>query len=336
MSPATARHPVAILGTGSYAPEKVLTNAELSRTVDTSDEWILTRTGIRERRIAGGHEQTSDMAARAGAAAMRAAGIQPQDIDAVIVATMTGDLPFPATACLVQEKLGLPKCTAFDVQAACTGFIYGLEVAAALVQSGGHRHVLLIGAEKLSSIIDWKDRSTCVLFGDAAGAVVLGRSPTKDAGLLGVKTGADGSDVHLLYQPAGGSKHPATADTVAHRQHFLRMNGREVFKHAVLVMEKAVTDLLQESGLTIDGVDCLVPHQANRRIIETLAERLGAPLDKVFINLDRYGNTSAASIPLALDEAVRAGRIRPGQTVACVAFGAGLTWGSALMRWTGA
>jgi 3-oxoacyl-[acyl-carrier-protein] synthase-3 len=333
MSAGAARHPVAILGTGSYAPERVLTNDELSHMVETTDEWIVTRTGIRERRIAGAHEQASDMAAKAAAAAMRAAGIQPQDIDAVIVATMSGDLPFPATACLVQQKLGLPMCTAFDVQAACTGFIYGLEVASALVQGGGHRHVLLIGTEKLSSIIDWKDRSTCVLFGDAAGAVVLGRSPTTHGGLLGIKTGADGSDVHLLYQPAGGSKHPATADTVAHRQHFLRMNGREVFKHAVLVMERAVVDLLQENGLSPGQVDCLVPHQANRRIIDTLGERLGLPLERVFINLDRYGNTSAASIPLALDEAVRGGRIRSGQTVACVAFGAGLTWGSVLMRW---
>jgi 3-oxoacyl-[acyl-carrier-protein] synthase III len=335
MSASHVRHPAAILGTGSYVPERVLTNADLARLVDTSDDWILTRTGIRERRIAGAHENTSDMAARAGAAAMRAAGIQPQDIDAVIVATMTGDLPFPATACLVQEKLGLPRCTAFDLQAACTGFIYGLEVATALINSGAHRHILLIGAEKISSIIDWKDRSTCVLFGDGAGAVILGRSSQAHTGILGVKTGADGSDVELLYQQAGGSRHPATADTVAHRQHFLRMNGREVFKHAVLVMEKAVTELLHDNGLKPADVDLIIPHQANRRIIETLADRLEVPLDRFFINLDRYGNTSAASIPLALDEAVRAGRVRSGQTVASVAFGAGLTWGSALMRWDG-
>ncbi len=336
MTAGHALHPAAILGTGSYVPERIMTNAELSHMVDTSNEWILSRTGIRERRIAGAHEQASDMATRAGAAAMRAAGVNPHDIDAVVVATMSGDLPFPATACIVQEKLGLPRGTAFDVQAACTGFVYGLELANALVQAGGHRHVLLIGAEKLSSIIDWKDRSTCVLFGDAAGAVVVGRSPTSHGGLLGVKTGADGSDVDLLYQPAGGSRHPATADTVAHRQHFLRMNGREVFKHAVLVMEKSVSELLQENGLTPQEVDCIIPHQANRRIIDTLAERLEVSLDRFFINLDRYGNTSAASIPLALDEAVRAGRVRPGQTVACVAFGAGLTWGSALMRWVSA
>jgi 3-oxoacyl-[acyl-carrier-protein] synthase-3 len=335
MSASPARHPAVILGTGSCAPERVLTNDELSRMVDTSDEWIVSRTGIRERRIAGAHENTSDLASRAGAAAMRAAGVDPHEIDAVIVATFTGDLPCPATACIVQEKLGLPRCTAFDLQAACTGFIYGLEVASALITAGVHRHVLLIGAEKISTAIDWKDRSTCVLFGDGAGAVVLGRSPSAHAGIMGVKTGADGSDVELLYQPAGGSRHPATADTVAHRQHFLRMNGREVFKHAVLVMEKAVTQLLHENGLKPADVDLIIPHQANRRIIETLAERLEVPLERFFINLDRYGNTSAASIPIALDEAVRAGRVRPGMTIAGVAFGAGLTWGSVLMRWPG-
>jgi 3-oxoacyl-[acyl-carrier-protein] synthase III len=333
MSPSAVLPSPAILGTGSYAPDRILTNAELSHMVDTSDEWIMSRTGIRERRIAAPHEYASDMAARAGAAAMRAAGLEPDDIDAVIVATITGDLPFPATACLVQEKLGLPRRTAFDLQAACTGFIYGLEVGAALVRCGMHRHVLLIGAEKLSSVIDWKDRSTCVLFGDAAGAVVIGPARNGDVGILGVKTGADGSDVELLYQPAGGSRHPSSADTVAKGQHYLRMNGREIFKHAVLVMEKAVADLLREHGLTAAAVDCIIPHQANRRIIETLAERLEVPLERFFINLDRYGNTSAASIPLALDEAVEAGRVRPGQTVLMVAFGAGLTWGSSLVRW---
>lgn len=335
MSSSVVRPSAAILGTGSYAPDRILTNAELAHMVDTTDEWIISRTGIRERRIAGAHEHASDMAARAGAAAMRAAGVQPQDIDAVIVATISGDLPFPATACLVQEKLGLPRRTAFDLQAACTGFIYGLEVASAFVQSGTHRHILLIGTEKLSSFIDWKDRSTCVLFGDAAGAVVIGPARTSHTGILGVKTGADGSDVELLYQPAGGSRHPASADTVAHRQHFLRMNGREIFKHAVLVMEKAVISLLAESKMTVEQIDCIIPHQANRRIIETLAERLEIPLERFFINLDRYGNTSAASIPLALDEAVRAGRVRPGHAVLCVAFGAGLTWGSSVMRWVG-
>jgi 3-oxoacyl-[acyl-carrier-protein] synthase-3 len=324
---------VTILGTGSFAPAKVLTNAELSRTVDTSDEWIVTRTGISERRIAGRHEHTSDLAAKAATAAIQAAGLTPGDIDAVIVATITGDLPFPATACLVQHKLGIPARTAFDINAACSGFIYALEIGRALVQSGAHRHVLVIGAEKLSSVVNWKERSTCVLFGDAAGAIVLGQTKQRSAGVIGVKTGADGADAELLFMPAGGTRHPASAETIAHHQHFLRMNGREIYKHAVLVMERAVVDLLREHGIEAAEVDCVIPHQANRRIIETLADRLDVPLERFFINLDRYGNTSAASIPLALDEAVRAGRVRPGNLVLMVAFGAGLTWGSALVRW---
>lgn len=330
-----ASHTVVIRGTGSYAPTKVVTNHDLSKTLDTSDEWIVTRTGIRERHVAGRHEDPSDMAAAAGKAALAAAGLVPADLDAIIVATMTPDLPCPSTACLVQHKLGAPKCTAFDLAAACSGFVYGLEVANSLIRTGVHRNILLIGAEKLSSILNWSDRTTCVLFGDGAGAVVLGRDSGADNSIIGIRTGADGEDAGLLYQHAGGSRHPATAESVAHGQHFLRMNGREVFKHAVLVMEKAATDLLRDHGLTAADVDCVIPHQANRRIIETMAERLEVPLDRFFINLDRYGNTSAASIPLALDEAARAGRLRPGALVLLVAFGAGLTWGAALLRWPG-
>ncbi len=330
-----ARHTVVVKGTGSYAPAKVVTNHDLSKTLETSDEWIVSRTGIRERRIAGRHEDVSDMATQAGRAALAAAGMTPADLDAIIVATMTGDLPFPSTACLVQHKLGAPKCMAFDLAAACSGFIYGLEVAGGLIRSGVHRTILLIGAEKLSTILNWNDRTTCVLFGDGAGAVVLSRGTVAQESIVGIRTGADGEDAGLLYQHAGGSRHPATADTVAHGQHFLRMNGREVFKHAVLVMEKTATDLLAEHGLTAADVDCVIPHQANRRIIETMAERLEVPLDRFFINLDRYGNTSAASIPIALDEAARAGRLRRGGLVLLVAFGAGLTWGAALLRWPG-
>ncbi len=331
----TAGFPVTILGTGSHAPANVVTNEALSRSVDTSDEWILSRTGIRERRIALPDEQTSDLAARAGAAAIASAGLSPDDIDAVIVCTMTGDLPFPATACLVQQKLGLPKRTAFDLQAACSGFIYGLEVAAALVQAGVHRHVLLIGSEKLSSIVDWTDRSTCVLFGDGAGAVVLGRGTSHDSGVIGVRPGADGSDAELLYMPAGGSARPATPATIDARQHFLRMNGREVFRHAVLAMEENARALLDEHGVAADAIDLVIPHQANLRIIDALAERLDVPLSRFFVNLDRFGNTSAASIPLAVDEALQTGRLRPGQLVLLLAFGAGLTWGAALLRWPG-
>ena len=330
-----ASHTVVIRGTGSYAPTKVVTNHDLSKTLDTSDEWIVTRTGIRERHISGRHEDPSDMAAAAGKAALAAAGLTPADLDAIIVATMTPDFPCPSPACVVQLKLGAPKCMAFDLSAACSGFIYGLEVASSLIRSGVHRNILLIGAERLSSILNWKDRSTCVLFGDGAGAVVLSRDSGKHESILGIRTGADGEDAELLYQHAGGSRHPATADSVAHGQHFLRMNGREVFKHAVLVMEKASVELLRDHGFTAADVDCVIPHQANRRIIETMAERLEVPLDRFFINLDRYGNTSAASIPLALDEAARAGHLRPGSLILLVAFGAGLTWGAALIRWGG-
>lgn len=329
-----SRLAVDIFGTGSYAPARVMSNFDLSRMVDTSDEWIVSRTGIRERRIAAADEQTSDLATRAGVAALSAAGLTPADIDAVIVTTITGDLLFPATACLVQQKMGIPTRPSFDLQAACSGFIYGLEIGAAMIQTGSHRHILLIGAEKLSSILDWKDRSTCVLFGDGAGAVVLGAASNPAVGLLGVKTGASGADADLLYQPGGGSRQPATVETVADRLHYLRMNGREVFKRAILVMERVILELLAEQGVSAEEVDCVIPHQANFRIIDSLAERLGIPMERFFNNLDRYGNTSAASIPLALDEAVAANRVRDGDLVLFVAFGAGLTWGAALVRWS--
>ncbi len=331
----TASYPVTILGTGSSVPLRVVSNEELSRTVDTSDEWIVSRTGIRERRIAQDDETTSEMGARACAAAIAAAGLAPRDIDAVIACTMTPDMPFPSTACLIQQKLGLPKRAAFDIQAACSGFVYGLEVATSLIQAGLHRHILLVGAERLSSIIDWKDRSTCVLFGDGAGAVILGRGPSHDSGVIGVRTGADGSDAHLLYMPGGGSSVPASVDSVSTGQHFLRMNGRVIFKHAILVMEEIARDLLREHGVLTREIDIVIPHQANLRILDTLADRLEIPMEKFFVNLDRYGNTSAASIPIALDEASRGGRLRPGQLVLLLAFGAGLTWGAALVRWHG-
>jgi 3-oxoacyl-[acyl-carrier-protein] synthase-3 len=328
-----APHTATILGIGSYAPSRVLTNHELAGMVDTSDEWIVSRTGIHERRIAGEHENTSDLATRAGEAALRSAGLAKKDIDAIIVATLSPDLPFPSTACLVQQKLGLPTCMAFDIGAACSGFIYGLEVAQGLIAAGVHRNILLIGAEKCSSVVDWTDRSTCVLFGDAAGAVVVGRDTESPGAILGVRTGADGSDAELLFMPAGGVRNPPTCATVDARLHYLRMNGREVFKHAVLVMEQVVRDVLSEHSIEPSAVDCVVPHQANFRIIDTLSERLQLPLDRFVVNVDRYGNTSAASIPLALDEAVREGRIHKGSIVLLVAFGAGLTWGSAVLRW---
>ena len=325
---------IAIVGTGSYVPAKILSNHELARTVDTSDEWITSRTGIRERRIAGHNEPTSDLAVRAAIAAIADARLTAADIDLLVLATVTPDMPMPSTACVVQRKLGLAAHAAcFDLNAACAGFLYELEVGRALLVSGRARHALIIGEEKFSSILDWQDRSTCVLFGDGAGAVVLGRDADSRRGILGCTLGADGGDPALLCIPAGGSLHPASASTIEQRQHFVQMKGREVFKFAVRAMAEAAREILEQHHLTIDQVSCVVSHQANRRIIETLSHDLGIPLERFFINLDRYGNTSAASIPLALDEARRAGRFRPGEITLLLAFGAGLTYGSALIRW---
>lgn len=326
--------PITLAGTGSYAPRKVLTNNELAETVDTSDEWIVTRSGIRERRIAGEGELTSDMAAAAGRKALQAAGIPPEEIDLLIVATTTPDMPFPSTACLTQHKMGLSSLAAFDLQAACSGFIYGLETGVGMVRSGAYRNALIIGAERLSSIVDWQDRQTCVLFGDGAGAVVISPNHDPKSGWLGAQLGCDGSAVDLLKLPGGGCQVPASLDSLEGRQHFIKMSGREVFKTAVRVMEQSARQILEHHGLTADQVDCVVPHQANVRIIETLATRLGIPMGRFFLNIDRYGNTSAASIPIALDEAVRGGRIQPGDLVLMVAFGGGLTWGSSLIRWS--
>lgn len=319
---------------GSYAPERVLTNQDLTHLVDTSDEWIHARTGIRERRIAAPDETTSDMAAEASRRAIEAAGLTPQDIDLIIVGTITPDMPFPSTACLVQHKLGMRTVPAFDIEAACTGFLYTLDVAAALLRSGPYRHALVIGAEKLSSIIDWQDRTTCVLFGDGAGAVVLGLDPRPGVGLLASRLGADGGDGDKLCQPGGGSALPASPASIEARQHYLKMQGREIFKSAVRVMEQSASELLRSANLTAQDVALVIPHQANSRIIDAIRERLELPPERVFLNLDRYGNTSAASIPLALDEAVQSGRLRSGDLVLLVAFGAGLTWGSTLLKWT--
>jgi 3-oxoacyl-[acyl-carrier-protein] synthase-3 len=325
---------VLIRGTGAYYPETVVTNDDLAARVDTSDEWIRTRTGIRERRFAGPGEATSDMAAAAGREALQAAGIAPGAVDLVVVATMTPDMPFPSTACLVQAKLGLSRAAAFDLQAACSGFVYGLSVVTGLLRGGEFKTVLLIGAEKMSAVLDFQDRATCVLFGDGAGAAVLTRDGPDGAGILGSITGADGSTPGLLCQPGGGSTLPPTPESLAARQHFLKMNGREVFKSAVRVMAQACTDLLDRYGRTPGELDLIIPHQANMRIIDSLSKRLGIGMDRFHNNLDRFGNTSAASVPIALDEAVRAGRLRPGDLLLLVAFGAGLTWGASLIKWT--
>ncbi len=324
---------VIVSGSGSYLPAEVLTNDDLTRMVDTSDEWIVTRTGIRERRIAADGEATSDMAVAASREAIAAAGLTPEDIDLLIVATITPDMLFPSTACLLQAKLNLRRIPAFDVEAACSGFLYVLDIGQAMLRTGNFKHALIVGAEKLSSIIDWTDRSTCVLFGDGAGAVVLSRSDKENVGVIASLLGSDGHNGEILHMPGGGAVCPATAESVSDRQHFLKMNGKEVFKFAVRVMEKAARELLDAHQLTPADVALVIPHQANIRIIEMLASRLGLPMDRFGINIDRVGNTSAASIPVVLDEAHRAGRIRSGDLVLMIAFGAGLTWGASLVRW---
>jgi 3-oxoacyl-[acyl-carrier-protein] synthase III len=327
------RSSIIISGTGSYLPANILSNEDITRMVETSDEWIVTRTGIRERRIAAPEEVTSDMAVAASRRAIEAAGLTPEDIDLVIVATITPDMLFPSTACILQRKLNLRPVPSFDIEAACSGFLYVLDIAQAMLRSGNSKHALVVGAEKLSSIVDWTDRSTCVLFGDGAGAVVLSRSDRADVGLLHSLLGSDGNGGDILFMPGGGAGCPATEQSVRAGHHFLKMNGKEVFKVAVRVMEKATLEILEQNSLSPDDVALIIPHQANIRIIEMLAARLKLPLERFGLNIDRVGNTSAASIPLVLDEAVRDGRIKSGDIVLMVAFGAGLTWGSSLVRW---
>ncbi|GIX50573.1 MAG: 3-oxoacyl-[acyl-carrier-protein] synthase 3 [Limisphaera sp.] len=321
-----------ITGVGSYVPARVLTNADLEKMVETTDQWITTRTGIKERRLAAENEFTSDMATEAARRALQNAGVPAEAVDLIIVCTITPDMPFPATACLVQARIGATRAAAFDLEAACSGFLYGLEVGQQFVISRTCDTVLVIGAEKLSSIIDWTDRNTCVLFGDGAGAVVLQHRPHSH-GLLTTVMGADGSRADALCMPGGGSRCPATAQSVAARLHYLRMDGRETFKNAVTAMHKAAQAALDRCGLRVEDLRCIIPHQANRRIIDAVAERLGARPEQMFVNLDRYGNTSAASVVIALDEAVQAGRIRKGDLVMLVAFGAGLTWAAAIVEW---
>lgn len=323
---------VSITGVGSYVPERVLTNADLEKLVETSDEWILSRTGIRERRLAAEGEATSDLATAAARKALENAGVGPEDIDLIIVATITPDMLFPSTACLVQHRLGATRAAAFDIEAACSGFVYALDIGSHFVASHTYNTVLVIGAEKMSSVIDWKDRNTCVLFGDGAGAAVLQNRPAAH-GLLTTCLGSDGGKAGLLEQRGGGSACPATVKSVAEGLHFLRMDGKETFKNAVNAMVTAATDALDRCGLKIDQIRCIIPHQANQRILSAVAERLGAAPDQVFSNVERYGNTSAASVAIALDEAVQSGRICRGDLVLLVVFGAGLTWGAAVIEW---
>src|SRR5438309_2658384 len=321
-----------ITAVGSYVPEKILTNADLERMVDTSDEWITTRTGIKQRRIAEANEHTSHMAAKAALRAMAKGGISPEQIDLIIVATITPDMPFPATACLVQRQIGAYRSAAFDIEAACSGFIFALEIGQQFIMSRTYKTVLVIGAEKLSSIVDWTDRNTCVLFGDGAGAAILQNRPNSH-GLLTACMGSDGQKADLLSMPGGGSRCPASAESVAAGLHFLRMDGKETFKNAVQAMNTAAQESLRRCELDITQIKCIIPHQANRRIIDAVSERLGAKAEQLFVNVDKYGNTSAASVAIALDEAVETKRIHRGDLILLVVFGAGLTWGAAVIEW---
>jgi len=321
-----------ITGTGSYAPKKVITNHDLERLVDTSDEWIMDRTGIKERRIAEKDQTTSDLAYEASQKALKAAGLGARDLDLILVATMTPDTILPSMGCILQEKLGAKKAAAFDISAACSGFIYGMSIASAFIQSGMYKNILLVGAEILSRYTDWEDRTTCILFGDGAGAVVIQRHAGK-RGILSTHLHSDGSFGDLIRVPAGGASHPASHDTIRKRMHFIRMRGNETFKAAVRALEAVVQETLEHNKVKPEDIDYLVPHQANLRIILAMAQRLNMPMEKVVLTLPKYGNTSAASIPMALDEAVRDGRIKENHLLLFEAFGGGLTWASALIRW---
>lgn len=321
-----------ILGTGSYVPKQVLTNGDLEKLVDTSDAWIVERTGIRERRKAAPGEACSDLGIQAAQHALNDANIRAIDLDLIIVATCTGDSPLPSTASLIQYRIGATRAAAFDISAACCGFVYALSVADAFIRSSQYRHVLVIGSEVMSSITDWSDRNTCVLFGDGAGAVVVG--PTEeDKGLLSIHLHADGRLSDLICVPGGGSSVPVSESMIADKLQFVKMRGNETFKIAVKTMEEAVREALVAQNLSVADIDFLVPHQANIRILNAVGQRLGLSKDQVIINLDRFGNTSAATIPLALDEAVRAGQIQTGSLIVLAAFGAGLTWASSVIRW---
>ncbi len=321
-----------IISTGSYLPERVLTNFDLEKMVETSDEWIRERTGIRERRIAAPEEAASDLALSAAKAALRRAGLRAKELDLIILATVSGDMPLPSTACMLQKKLKAKGIPAFDINAACSGFIYALSVADAYIRSGTYSRILVVGTEVLSRFTDWQDRTTCVLLGDGAGAVILERTRQK-RGILDIKIHADGNYWELLHVPAGGSRLQTSEETVRERQHFIKMKGNETFKIAVRTLERLVVDTLKDNNIRAEELALLIPHQANHRIIAATANRLGIGLDRVMLNLDRYGNTSAASIPIALDEAVGTGRIKDGDYILLEAFGGGLTWGSALIKW---
>jgi 3-oxoacyl-[acyl-carrier-protein] synthase-3 len=324
--------PVKVAGVGAHVPAHIMTNADLEKIVDTSDEWIVERTGIRERRIAGRGQATSDLAIEAAKSCLQNAGVKASEIDLIVVASASPDHFFPATACIVQAALGAAGSAAFDMEIGCSGFIYAMATGAQYVASGAYEKVLVVGSEALSRFTDWNDRNTCCLFGDGAGAVLLVPGE-KGEGILSFALGADGTSSSLLTLPAGGSRKPAGPDTVAEGLHYIHMEGKAVFKFAVKIMTKAVSDVLEKCGRDIEDVGLLIPHQANIRIIESACERFKIPMEKVMVNIGRYGNTSSASVPLALFEAVKDGRVRKGQLIVLVAFGAGLSWGSMALIW---
>jgi 3-oxoacyl-[acyl-carrier-protein] synthase-3 len=329
---AKTQRTVSIIGTGSYVPEKILTNAELSRMVDTTDEWITTRTGIKERRIAAKDEFTSDMATKAALKAIEQANITAAEIDLILVATATPDMLFPATACFVQKNIGATNAACLDISAACAGFLFGVQIAQQFITSHTHDTVLVIGADKLTSITNWTDRNTCVLFGDGAGAAIL-RHRGGAHGVISTHIGSDGQFTDILFMPGGGSRCPITAENVGRNLNTIHMSGKEVYKQAVTAMFSAAQKALQQAGLSIEDIACVIPHQANLRIIEGIADRLGIPLERFYVNLDRYGNTSNAAVAIALDEANRTGRIKAGDFVLMVVFGGGLTWASTVIEW---
>lgn len=328
----TFRKTSRIVGTGHYCPERVMTNFDLEKMVDTSDEWITTRTGIRERRIAADSEACSDLSVKAAEAALESAGVDAEEIDGIILGTISGDMQFPATAVFVQDKLGARNAAALDLSAACSGFIYGVNLAHGMITSGQMKKVLVIGSEVLSKFLDWEDRATCVLFGDGAGAVVMEGSNDEADGILGTSMQSDGSLADLLCIPGGGSRFPISPNTYASRDHYIKMKGDGVFKFAVRAMTDATRSVLNDANVSLDDISLLIPHQANIRIIDAVADRLQIPKERVVVNLDRLGNTSSATIPIAYDEVVRSGRLKRGDLVLFVGFGGGFTWGSILLR----
>lgn len=333
MSGSVSPIPVVVAGTGSYVPEKILTNEELAKMVDTSDEWIVTRTGIKERRIAAEGEFTSHMASHAARRALEQAGMTAEEVELIVVATITPDTPTPATACHVQYQLGATNAVAFDISAACSGFLYAMKICKRLISDGAFANAIIIGAEKLSSVTNWEDRGTCVLFGDGAGAAVLRRSQPGEGSIVSTEMGTDGSLTHLLEIPGGGTACPITAANVGNHLHTLNMQGKEVFKIAVNRMKEAAEKVIERAGWDAQDIACVIPHQANLRIIDAIADRLAVPNERVFVNLHKYGNTSAAAVAIALDEAHRSGAFKRGDKIVLVVFGAGLTWAAAAIEW---